>query len=51
VPREWNIVEIVGHLADVERVGYRALRIARADPVMWTAVEFTDCGAAANFQE
>src|SRR2546425_8432534 len=51
-PGEWNIVEIVGHLADVERVfGYRALRIARADPVMWTGVEFGDYAAAANFQE
>jgi hypothetical protein len=50
-PGEWNIVEIVGHLADVERVfGYRALRIARADPVMWTGVEFTDYAAAANVQ-
>ena len=51
-PGEWNIVEIVGHLADTERVfGYRALRIARADPVMWTPVEFGDYAAAANFQE
>jgi len=51
-PGEWNILEIVGHLADTERVfGYRALRIARADPVMWTAVEFEDYVAAANFQE
>ena len=51
-PREWNAVEIVGHLADTERVfGYRALRIARADPVMWTAVEFPDWAAAANFTE
>lgn len=51
-PGEWNIVEIVGHLADTERVfGYRALRIARADPVMWTGVEFGDYAAAANFQE
>ena len=50
-PGEWNILEIVGHLADTERVfGYRALRIARADPVMWTAVEFADYAAAANFQ-
>ena len=50
-PGEWNIVEIVGHLADTERVfEYRALRIARADPVMWTAVEFPDYAAAANFQ-
>lgn len=50
-PGEWNIVEIVGHLADAERVfGYRALRIARADPVMWTEVEFPDYAPAANFQ-
>jgi DinB superfamily len=51
-PGEWNAVEIVGHLADTERVfGYRALRIARADPVMWTKVEFEDWAAAANVQE
>jgi hypothetical protein len=51
-PGEWNVVEIIGHLADTERVfGYRALRIARADPVMWTKVEFGDYAAAANFQE
>ena len=51
-PGEWNTVEIVGHLADVERVfAYRALLIARADPVMWTKVEFADYAAAANFQE
>jgi hypothetical protein len=50
-PGEWNIVEIVGHLSDTERVfEYRALRIARADPVMWTKVEFPDYAAAANFQ-
>jgi len=48
-PGEWNIVEIVGHLADTERVfEYRALRIARADPVMWTSVEFPDYLAAAT---
>jgi hypothetical protein len=51
-PGEWNVVEIVGHLADTERVlGYRALRIARADPVMWTKVEFGDYAAAVNFRE
>ena len=45
-------MEIVGHLVDTERVfGYRALRIARADPVMWTAVEFPHYAAAADFQE
>ena len=51
-PGEWNTVEIVGHLVDTERVfEYRALRIARADPVMWTAVEFPGYTAAAHFQE
>jgi hypothetical protein len=50
-PGEWNAVEIVGHLADTERVfEYRALRIARADPVMWTKVEFEGYQAAAGFQ-
>jgi hypothetical protein len=51
-PSEWNILEIVGHVTDVERVfGYRALRAARADPVMWTNVEFENYAAAANFRE
>jgi len=51
-PGEWNILEIVGHVTDVERVfGYRALRIAHADPVMWTKVEFEGYAAAANFRE
>jgi hypothetical protein len=49
-PGEWNAVEIIGHLADTERVfGYRALLIARADPVMWTSVEFENYARAANF--
>jgi hypothetical protein len=50
-PGEWNLVEIVGHLVDTERVfEYRALHIARADPVMWTSVEFPGYAAAANYQ-
>ena len=49
-PGEWNAVEIVGHLIDTERVfEYRALHIARADPVMWTKVEFPDYASAANY--
>ncbi len=49
-PGEWNVLQIVGHMADTERVfGYRALLIARADPVMWTAVEFEKYAAVANF--
>ncbi len=39
-PDEWNTVEIVGHLADTERVlVYRALRIARADLTPLAGVE------------
>jgi DinB superfamily len=50
-PGEWNATEIVGHLADTERVfTYRALLIARADPVMWAGVEFDDYARAANFE-
>jgi hypothetical protein len=49
-PGEWNAVEIVGHLADTERVfGYRALNIARAHPVMWSSVEFPDYATAAGY--
>lgn len=51
-PGEWNAVQIIGHLADTERVfGYRALRIARADPVMWTGVEFDDYVQAAHLDQ
>ena len=40
-PGEWNPIEIAGHLVDTERVlGYRLLRIARADPVLWESIEF-----------
>jgi hypothetical protein len=50
-PKEWNTVEIVGHLADAERAfSYRALRIARAAPVMWSNIQFEDWSAAANYQ-
>jgi DinB superfamily len=50
-PKEWNILEIVGHLADVERVfGYRALLIARGDPLMWGSIEFPNYAAAANYE-
>lgn len=51
-PEEWNVVEIVGHLADVERVSsHRAFSIARAEPAKWTQVEFGAYAAAANFKE
>lgn len=51
-PEEWNATEIVGHLADVERVcAYRALRIARADPTPLNGVEFDDYVTAGGFAE
>jgi len=51
-PGEWNVLEIVGHVIDVERVsGYRMLHIARADPVKWTQVDFNGYAAAANFRD
>lgn len=49
-PKEWNAVEIVGHLADTERVfGFRALVIGRGDPLMWNNVEFEQYQVAAGF--
>ena len=49
-PGEWTAVEIIGHVIDTERVfEYRALHIARADPVMWTKVEFPGYAAVANY--
>lgn len=50
-PDEWNAIEIVGHLADTERVlSYRALRIARADPTPLEGVsDFAAYVTAANF--
>ena len=52
-PGEWNTVEIVGHLADIERVfAYRALRIARRDPKPLEGVDDVDgYVAAAGFAE
>jgi hypothetical protein len=50
-PGEWDAVEIVGHLADTERVlAYRALRIARRDPTPLEGVgDFDAYVAAAAF--
>ncbi len=50
-PGEWNVIEIVGHLADTERVlAYRALRIARADPQPMEGVDdFAPYVPAADF--
>ena len=50
-PDEWNAIEIVGHLADTERVLiYRALRIARSDATPLEGVsDFAAYVTAANF--
>ncbi len=52
-PGEWNTIEIVGHLADTERVlVYRALRIARADPTPLEGVDdFAPYVAAAGLDQ
>ena len=51
-PGEWSAAEIVGHLADTERVfAYRALRIARADPLPWTPAELEGYVEAAHFND
>ena len=47
-PGEWNALEIVGHLADMERVlAYRALRIARCDPTPLEGVDDVESYVAA----
>ena len=49
-PDDWSLVEVLGHLADAERVfAYRILRIARADPTPWESVEFDDYAAASGY--
>lgn len=50
-PGEWCAIEVVGHLADAERVfAYRALRIARADATPWESVEFDPYVEAADVE-
>lgn len=47
---KWSIKQIVGHLADTERVfGYRALRFARADTTPLPGFEQDDFVRAAGF--
>lgn len=42
-PGEWSAAEVIGHLADTERVfAYRILRIARNDPAPLEGVEDFD---------
>jgi uncharacterized protein (TIGR03083 family) len=49
-PDDWNIVEVVGHLADAERVfAYRALRFARGDATPLASFDQDLFVANANF--
>ncbi len=49
-PGKWSLREIVGHLADTERVmAYRALRIGRGDPTPLAAFDQDAYVAAAGF--
>ncbi|MEX2315106.1 MAG: DinB family protein [Thermomicrobiales bacterium] len=51
-PREWNAREIAGHVNDTERLLlHRALRIARADPVLWESIDFELYVANAAFDK
>lgn len=49
-PDDWNIIEVVGHLADTERVfTYRALCFARGDTVHLSSFDQDLYVASANF--
>ena len=50
-PGKWSIREVIGHIADTERVmAYRALRIARKDRTPLPGFEENDFVANANFE-
>lgn len=49
-PGKWSIKEVIGHLADAERIfAYRALRIGRADQTPLASFEEDAYVAAAGF--
>jgi len=50
-PGKWSIREVIGHLADAERVfSYRALRVARADVTPLASFDENAWMAPANFE-
>jgi len=51
-PEKWSIREVIGHLADVERVlTYRAFRFSRADQTPLPGFEEDDYIAHSNYHE
>ena len=51
-PRDWNILEVLGHITDGEQVfAYRALRIGRGDPTPLPGFEQDDYVRAARSAE
>ncbi len=51
-PDKWSVIEVVGHLADSERIfAYRALRIARGDATPLAGFDQNAYVAAGNFEQ
>src|SRR6267143_1436638 len=49
-PEKWTVKEVVGHIADTERIfAYRALRIARGDQTPLAGFEQDDYVRGAHF--
>lgn len=49
-PDKWSVKEVIGHICDTERImGYRALRIARADATPLPGFEQNDYVPAGDF--
>ncbi|MBE4907817.1 DinB family protein [Bacillus luteolus] len=51
-PHKWSIKEVIGHIADTERImSYRLLRIGRGDTTPLAGFNENDYVLAANFDE
>jgi uncharacterized damage-inducible protein DinB len=51
-PGKWSVKEVLGHLADVERIfGYRLLRVSRGDPTPLPSFDENAYVPAARFDE